>query len=309
MTQPPNPYDLIIEAGRVICPAQRLDGPSAIALRDGRIAAIGSGIQAAADETLRFPNAVLLPGLIDLHAHPACGGSVFGAEPDRWMLRRGTTTACSQGDAGADHIASYVATTIRASRTRVRLAINLSRVGESTQAGCFERLQDADVAACVAAIAEHRAYLWAVAVNVSQHACPTADPREVLRRGLEVASRTDLPLLFGMRRPEDWPLAEQLALLRAGDVVTYCFRRQPHCIVENGRVLTEVCEARDRGVLFDVGHGMASFDFEVAAAAIADGFCPDTISTGSASSAHRATRAPRLAAGDVKTPSGRDARR
>ena len=38
-------------------------------------------------------------------------------------------------------------------------------------------------------------------------------------------------------------------------------------------------DARRRGVLFDIGHGMASFVFRIAEAAIADGFLPDTIST------------------------------
>ena len=101
----------------------------------------------------------------------------------------------------------------------------------------------------------------------------------MLRRGLQAAERTGLSLLYGMRRPEDWPLDEQLAQLRPGDVVTYCFRRQPHCIVQQGRVLPAVRAARERGVLFDVGHGAASFDFDVAETAIGDGFPPDTIST------------------------------
>ncbi|MBI3863271.1 MAG: amidohydrolase family protein, partial [Planctomycetia bacterium] len=93
------------------------------------------------------------------------------------------------------------------------------------------------------------------------------------------AEQTGLPILYGMRRPEDWPLEEQLALLRPGDVVTYCFRSTPHCIVQNGRVLPAVRDARARGILFDVGHGRASFDFNVAQAALNDGFEPDTIST------------------------------
>ncbi|MBP85737.1 MAG: hypothetical protein CMJ64_03315 [Planctomycetaceae bacterium] len=278
-TTPPKPYDLVIEAERVMCPARGVDAPSAIAVRADRIVASGPSIQPSAAQTIHFPDAVLLPGLIDLHAHPACRGSVFGVEPDRDILPRGTTTVCSQGDAGADNIAEYVEETILASRARVRLAINLSRVGESTEEGCFDRLEYADVDLCVAAAEEQREFIWAIAVNVSSHACGTTDPREIMRRGLAAASRTGLPLLFGMRRPEDWPLSEQLALLRGGDVVTYCFRRQPHCIVENGRVLPAVLEAREQGVLFDVGHGMASFDFDVAEAAIADGFCPDTIST------------------------------
>ena len=50
-------------------------------------------------------------------------------------------------------------------------------------------------------------------------------------------------------------------------------------IGDNGRVRPEVRESRERGVLFDACHGMNSFSFRVAEAAIADDFYPDTIST------------------------------
>jgi len=62
-------------------------------------------------------------------------------------------------------------------------------------------------------------------------------------------------------------------------VVTYTFRREPHGIVAGGRVRPEVKEARDKGVLFDVGHGMTSLDFNEFEVALAEGFPPDTIST------------------------------
>ena len=126
---------------------------------------------------------------------------------------------------------------------------------------------------------KNREFIPAVAVNVSDRACGATDPREVTRRGIEIGERAGLPLLFGMRRPEDWPLREQLELLRPGDIVTYCFRSQPHCIVEKGKVLACVREARERGILFDVGHGTRAYCADVARAAIDDGFLPDTIST------------------------------
>ncbi len=272
-------FDLLIRAGRLFCADSKPDGPGAVAIRDGRIVAAGADVEGSARRTLEFPTGVLLPGLIDLHAHPAKSGSVFGVEPDEFMLRRGTTTVGSQGDAGADNWQTYHAETIEQSQTRVLLAMNLSRVGESTEAGCLECLDDADVDACVSAIESAGESVWAIAVNVSHNACGESDPREVLQRGLTAAVATGLPLLFGMRRPEDWPLAAQLERLRPGDVVTYCFRREPHCIVSDCRVLPEVREARKRGILFDVGHGASSFDFDVAAEAIADDFPPDTIST------------------------------
>lgn len=272
----------LVRAGRVVCPLSGVDAPGQVVVRGSRIEAVETGADCstkAGHELLDFPDGILLPGLIDLHAHPAVANSVFGVPPDEHMLTQGVTTVMSQGDAGADNVDDYIVRTVCSSRARVLLAINLSRIGESTERGCFENPDDADVSACVDAVARHPEVVRAVSVNASHHACGSTEPREMLRRGLLVAEETKLPLLYGMRRPEDWPLAEQLELLRPGDIVTYCFRREPHCIVENGRVLDCVQEARRRGVLFDVGHGTASFSFEVAEAAIHDGFLPDTIST------------------------------
>ena len=228
---------------------------------------------------LRFLNALVLPGLIDLHAHPACQGSVWGVTPDEQMLPTGVTTVMSQGDAGADNWQDYQRHTINASQTRVRMAMNLSAIGESTSSGCFECLDDVDVERWIVAIADGREHVCAVSVNTSRACCGNSDPREILRRGLQVATETQLPLLYGMRPPEDWPFEEQMSLLRPGDVVTYCFRSQPHNIVVNGQVHSAIQEARKRGILFDVGHGGAAFDFNVASVAIANGFLPDTIST------------------------------
>ena len=272
-------YDLLIRAGRIVCPTGGLDSPGAVGICGGRIASVGADVTGEARQVLEFPNALLLPGLIDLHAHPARTGSVFGVEPDPNFLDRGTTTVASQGDAGADDMEAYLRETVEKSRTHILSAINLSSVGESAPEGCFERVEDIDVAKCVSAVERFREHVWAVSVNASHQCCGRTDPREVLRLGLSAAEQTSLPILYGMRRPEDWPLADQLKLLRAGDVVTYCFRRTPHCIVENDRVSAAVRGARQRGILFDVGHGRASFDFEVAEAALGDGFGPDTIST------------------------------
>jgi len=286
MHEPAETFGLIIGAGRIICPASEFDGPGTIQIEDGCIVSVdlspkhpSGSDQTAEHPRLDFPQSILLPGLIDLHAHPANSGSVFGLKPDPFMLSRGVTTVQSQGDAGALGIDEYVLNTIESSATRVRLAINLSRIGESTHTGCLENLADADVEQCVSAVERHRNVVQAVSVNASHHACGRTDPREILRRGIDVASRCGLPVLFGMRRPEDWPIDQQLKLLRPGDVVTYCFRGTPHCIFEHGQVLLSVKAARERGILFDVGHGMASFNFDTAVRCIADGFEPDTIST------------------------------
>jgi dihydroorotase len=271
------PYDLLISAGRVLCAATGLDGPGAVAVRGDRIAAAGPDVDGPAHARMDFPDGLLLPGLVDLHAHPARGGSRYGIDPDRHLLPRGVTTVLSQGDAGAGNWPDYRDTVIGASRTRVRLAIHLSRRGEADPDRPYGSLADADVDACAAAIEDGGELIWGIAVNTGPSI--GMDPHPLLDRALQAAGRTGRPLLFGTRMQADWPLDQQLPLLRAGDVVTYCFNPLAEGLMQDGRVRACVREARSRGVLFDIGHGMASFSFPVAEAAIGEGFWPDTISS------------------------------
>jgi dihydroorotase len=273
-------YDLLVNARRIVCPATGLETAGAVAVVGDRIVAVGADVDGPAKQTLDFPDETLLPGLIDLHAHPALGGSQYGVDPDAEFLPRGVTTVMSQGDAGAENLSHYLESTIGTCRTRVKLAINLSLKGESMDGGCFGNLDWVDVAACVNAIQSAPEHIWGIAVNVSVNCCRETDPKEVMRRGLLAAEETGKPLLYGIRNPKEWSWDEQMKLLRPGDVMTYLFRPGDWSIVnEQGTVHSALIEARNRGVLFDVGHGMASFDFPVAEAALADGFGPDTIST------------------------------
>ncbi len=271
-------YDLLIRAGRVFCPVKGIDGPGVVAVRGDRIVTAGPDVTGRAWETLEFPDGLLLPGLVDLHAHPGSGDSKYGIHPDVHLLPRGVTTVLSQGDAGAANWERYREEIIEASLTRVLLAINLAAPGESKPHGCCEDLRDVDVDACIRAVEGRRDGIWGVSVNTSVMTCGKTDPDETLSRGLAVAEDTGLPILFGSRRHPDRPLPAQLERLRAGDVVTYCFHEKGE-LVHDGRVRDEVWAAQARGVIFDVGHGGSSFSFKVAEAALADGFFPDTISS------------------------------
>ena len=272
-------YDILVRAGRIVCPKSGHDAPGTIAISKGRIMAIDPPNNSTAKDRLNLPNAVLLPGLVDLHAHPACSGSKYGVDPDLEFLPRGVTTVLSQGDAGADNWTNYHAETIKSSKTRVRLAINISRHGENTERPCLDDPSWLDVDKCVATINVGGSLSWGIAVNCSRASAGNTDPRLALQLALEAARSTQRPLLYGMREPDDWSFAEQLEWLRPNDVVTYTFRREPYGIVAGGRVRPEVKAAREKGILFDVGHGMASLDFNVLEVALAEGFLPDTIST------------------------------
>lgn len=271
-------YDLVIKCDRIFCSECKLDGPGEVAIRNGRIVSSGETVSTTI-EKVDFRGALLLPGLIDMHAHPARGGSRYGVDPDIHCLPRGVTTILSQGDAGAKNWLEYCEKVIRKSKSRVLMAINLCKAGESHSNRCFMNIDDADVDACISAIENGDDFIWGISLNTSVAACGKLDAKRIMSRGLEVAEKTGLPLLLGSRMNKDWPLEEQLPLLRSGDVMTYCFNSNEENVLRNGKIMDAVSEARERGVLFDLGHGMASFSFPVAEAAIADGFLPDTIST------------------------------
>ena len=278
MTSPQ--FDLLVRANRVFCAETGLDGPGTVAIRGDRIVAAAPEAQGEAREVIDCPDGLVLPGLVDLHAHPAPSDWKVGIDPDVHMLPRGTTTVLSQGDAGAAVWAEYKKTIVDGSRTRVRMAMSVALYGESRPGFSFGNLDEVDVDTCASTIEGADDSIWGISVNLGARSCGDTDPRELMRRALAIAERTGLPILFGTRRePGDWPLAEQLPLLRSGDVVTYCFQAIDEGIVRDGHVVDAAWDARERGILFDIGHGRASLDFGVAEAAIAEGFLPDTIST------------------------------
>ena len=105
------------------------------------------------------------------------------------------------------------------------------------------------------------------------------DPEPALHLARQAADVLGLPLMvhvIDMKRPISW----LLQYLIAGDIVTHCFHGNEGGILDgDGRLFAEVVRARERGVLFDVGHGIGSFTYRVARAALAQGFAPDSISS------------------------------
>ena len=97
---------------------------------------------------------------------------------------------------------------------------------------------------------------------------------EVLKRALEAAKASGLPLMVHIGDSYS-PLPEILAQMRRGDVLTHCFNGRPNGILDaDGKLRSEVQEARAGGVFFDVAHGSNSFDFDVAEKCLQQNFTP-----------------------------------
>ncbi len=60
---------ILLHGGRVIDPANHLDGVQDVLIRSGKIAVIGSNLKANGAETLNVKGLVVTPGFVDIHVH------------------------------------------------------------------------------------------------------------------------------------------------------------------------------------------------------------------------------------------------
>lgn len=277
-------YDLVLKGGHVIDPSQGLDGPADIAFASGKVAAIGADIVPGDGVDVRDASGRLIaPGFLDLHTHVYWGGTSLGVDAADFARRSGVTTLVDAGSAGPGNFAGFLRHVIEPSEPRILAYLHISfagifafskeiMVGESGDM----RLMSPEGAFAVADA--HRDKIVGIKVRVGRltSAGSGAAPLDI---ALTVAERLGLPVMAHIDEPPP-SYEEVLSRLRPGDVLTHCFRPFPNTpILEDGRVKPAVIEARQRGVLFDIGHGMGSLSFEVARAMLAAGFPPDTISS------------------------------
>src|SRR5262249_37950743 len=94
-------HDLILQGGHVICPASGIDGVMDVAIAGGKIARVSEGIPpSAAKQTIDVRGKLVLPGLIDTHAHIyRYVTGRFGLDADMVGVASGVTTLIDQGGA------------------------------------------------------------------------------------------------------------------------------------------------------------------------------------------------------------------
>ncbi len=171
---------------------------------------------------------------------------------------------------------------LRSAVPRVRAFVNISAIGTTSilLAGELRQLGYVDEQACIDAIGRHPEILG-VKVRASANV-GAENTLEALRRARRVADVVSRPLMVHVG-PAPASYADILATLRGGDIATHCFSGYPETAIadpdQQDRLWDVAVDARERGVLFDVGHGGGSFDARRAGAAIRAGFLPDTISS------------------------------
>lgn len=285
-------YDIVLRNGRVIDPAQGVDGRLDVAVRDGRIAAVADGIAPeSARQALDVSGRLVLPGLIDTHAHVyrhVTGR--FGLEADLVGVQSGVTAVVDQGGPSCMTLPGFRRFVVEAAATRVYAFLSAYLVGglEGHYYPALYRPDCIDVEATVRAARENADLVK----GFKAHAEIGGVARwglDVMRLAARIAREAGLPLYvhFGQLWPlpergetavdADRILPEVVELLRPGDILAHPFTRHPGGFVDRqGRVHPAVAEALARGLRIDVGHG-SHFSFRMARVAIDAGIVPDTL--------------------------------
>ncbi|MGD8107730.1 amidohydrolase/deacetylase family metallohydrolase [Pantoea sp. FN0302] len=265
-------FDLIIRRARLV--DERLVD---IAIQDGKIAAIGEVTAPAKDERLLDGSVYLSAGWIDSHVHCYPKSPIYYDEADSIGVATGVTTVVDAGSTGADDVDDLRQLT-REARTQVYALLNIARTGIVTQNELAD-LSQIDKPAVHAALQRLPGFIVGIKARISSSVVGENGIRP-LQLAKEIQQENgDLPLMvhIGNNPPN---LDDIAGLLTAGDIITHCYNGKPNRILTpEGELRQAVKKALQRGVRLDVGHGSASFSFEVARRAIAQGILPDTISS------------------------------
>ncbi|MGO9261639.1 MAG: amidohydrolase/deacetylase family metallohydrolase [Bryobacteraceae bacterium] len=278
-------YDLLIKGGHVIDGKNRISAVRDVAIKDGKIAAVAAGIAPSrAAKTVDAAGLYVTPGLVDIHVHVYPGltknsyaAGSWGLQPDGFTLRVGVTTVADAGSAGWRTFEDFKTRIIDTQKTRVLSFINI--VGAGMGSGQIEQnLQDMEVQPTADMALKYKGVI--VGIKSAHFNGPEWTP---YINAEEVGKIAHIPVMvdFGGNVRAGRTLYDLLnKYFRPGDIYTHMYgghrgEQDP----ETKGPSKAMIDGRQRGVIFDVGHGGASFLWSCAIPLMKAGFIPDSIST------------------------------
>jgi dihydroorotase len=270
--------DLLIKGGTLIDPGQQRHAAMDIAVLNGKILEISPEIpEGRALRVFSAKGKIVTPGLIDIHQH-CYDGVADCVNADHFCLAKGVTTVVDGGSAGYPAIANFRKYVINTSVTRIKALVNISPFGAVGVGGTVDVLKDVDPDLAAKAAEDNKPVVVGIKVRLGNE-IQGADDVEFLKRGVQAAQATGLPLMAHIDGPYS-SLTQLLPMLRRGDVYTHFLHAHQNGTLDaNGKILPIALEARQRGVYFDVAQGRSHLSWEVAEKCLAQGFLPDTLST------------------------------
>ncbi|WP_432403829.1 amidohydrolase/deacetylase family metallohydrolase [Wukongibacter sp. M2B1] len=246
-----------------------------ILIENGIITMISKNIKKDDFKTFDASGLILSPGFIDVHVHCYYGSTAIGISPSDIGAQTGVTTLIDAGTSGANNIDDFYKRIIRNSATRVFVLLNTASDGLVTLS---ELSEDGAISADMIKnkIAEYSKIIIGLKARASSSVLKEKGITPI-KASKKIAEELNLPLVvhIGNAPPR---VEEVLEIVTKGDVITHCYHNKPNGLFKkDGAPKPEVLRAKERGVLFDVGHGSSSFSFDIAVKAIENGFEPDFI--------------------------------
>ncbi|MEM6577764.1 MAG: amidohydrolase/deacetylase family metallohydrolase [Pseudomonadota bacterium] len=277
-------YDLLLCGARVIDPSQAVDGVMDVAFANGRVVELGAALDATkAKQVETLTDCIVTPGLIDLHTHVYWGGTSLGVEADQYCRASAVTTVVDTGSVGPGNFAGFRRHVIEHAKSRILAYLHISHAGiyafsNRVMVGESEEMRLMDPLTAVEVANANRDLIIGIKVRLGSWTSGIHGMAP-FEYALQVAEECGLPIMVHIDDPPP-SYDEVVRRLRPGDVLTHCFRPFPNApLTGDGLVRPDVLAGRERGVLFDIGHGMASFSVKVARQMLENGFMPDTISS------------------------------
>jgi dihydroorotase len=277
-------YDLLLRGGEFIDPGSGRRGQLDVAFAEDKVAAIGPSIDPAlARQVESVTGCMVVPGVIDMHAH-AADGIGPSCNPDVIGVSRGVTTILDGGSCGSGsfRVLRYV---IAANKTRVLAMLNLSGMGLiDTRAGEFILGNLIDVREAVEVAKDNPDLIVGFKGRLSTYVTGQAPSIPILKLLLEAGKEADLPVMIHVGDTAE-PLGQILDLLRPGDICSHYLTPRRNGILGSqafpgAKLIPQIFEARKRGVILDIARGRAMhMGFPQMEATIEAGLLPDTIST------------------------------
>jgi dihydroorotase len=285
-------FDLLLRGGRVIDPAAGVDGLMDVAIRNGKIAAIQTDIlPTSAREIIDVAGKIVLPGLIDTHAHVyQYVTGRFGVNADMVGVQSGVTTLVDQGGPSCMTLPGFRHFIVGQAKSRTLAFLSAYLVG-GLEGHYYPNLYSpdcVDIDATVKAANANRDLVRGIKAHAEIGGFARWGIR-VIEMAAEIGRRADLPVyvhfgqLWGLPasgtngEDVDTILERVIPLLRNGDILAHPFTRHPGGFVNRkGEVHPVIQAALDKGLKVDVGHG-SHFSYRLARKAIDAGIIPTTL--------------------------------
>ncbi len=276
-------YDLLIKGGRVIDPAQNIDGVRDVAITGKKIDKVAANIPAKdAKKVVDVTGKIVTPGLIDIHTHVYDAVLDIGANPDDAGVNQAVTTILDCGSAGYATFGGFPKYVVPKAKTSVYCLLHIGSFGISSMPELWNP-EEINTAATEATIAANPGLIIGVKVRLVGKLI-ASQGAEIVKIAKNTAKKFGMPLMVHIGDKFNWVPAKVtrdfIPLMEPGDIVTHIYTGlQGGVLQENGKVIPEYIEAEKRGVIMDCAHGNSNFTYAVARHMIGQGYLPYTIST------------------------------